>query len=183
MCYIVAKSSQIAKFMGPTWLLSANDGPHVGPMSLTLRVAILPIAVYIVHPWSQSRLEINYDLYHTAHGSATKENSISLASLWIFSHRSSAFNWSCCSITESAFDSNFWGRYETCSLSKVCLITIFSNYAVQLKFVKWVFGHNDENDRIDWYHPHMGTGNVVPLSNTIAFIFSENRNINKQKDR
>ena len=29
--------SQIAKFMGPTWVLSAPDGPHVGPMNLAIR--------------------------------------------------------------------------------------------------------------------------------------------------
>ena len=29
---------QIAKFMGPTWVLSAPDGPHVGPMNLAIRV-------------------------------------------------------------------------------------------------------------------------------------------------
>ena len=31
-------ASQIAKFMGPTWVLSAPDGPHVGPMNLAIRV-------------------------------------------------------------------------------------------------------------------------------------------------
>ena len=25
--------------MGPTWVLSAPDGPHVGPMNLAIRVA------------------------------------------------------------------------------------------------------------------------------------------------
>ena len=30
--------TQIAKFMGPTWVLSAPDGPHVGPMNLAIRV-------------------------------------------------------------------------------------------------------------------------------------------------
>ena len=30
-------TSQIAKFMGPTWVLSAPDGPHVGPMNLAIR--------------------------------------------------------------------------------------------------------------------------------------------------
>ena len=29
--------------MGPTWVLSAPDGPHVGPMNLAIRIAI-PIA-------------------------------------------------------------------------------------------------------------------------------------------
>ena len=35
-----AKGTQIAKFMGPTWVLSAPDGPHVGPMNLVIRVTI-----------------------------------------------------------------------------------------------------------------------------------------------
>ena len=30
-------TSQIAKILGPTWVLSALDGPHVGPMSLAIR--------------------------------------------------------------------------------------------------------------------------------------------------
>ena len=30
--------------MGPTWDLSAPDGPHVGPMNLAIRVAIGPSA-------------------------------------------------------------------------------------------------------------------------------------------
>ena len=30
-------SSQIAKFMGPTWVLSAPDGPNVGPMNCAIR--------------------------------------------------------------------------------------------------------------------------------------------------
>ena len=32
-----SRISQIAKFMGPTWVLSASDGPHVGPMNLVIR--------------------------------------------------------------------------------------------------------------------------------------------------
>ena len=30
--------AQIAKFMGPTGVLPAPDGPHVGPMNLAIRV-------------------------------------------------------------------------------------------------------------------------------------------------
>ena len=33
--------------MGPTWVLSAPDGPHVGPMNLAIRVALL-LYLYIV---------------------------------------------------------------------------------------------------------------------------------------
>ena len=32
--------SQTARFMGPTWVLSAPDGPNVGPMNLAIRVQI-----------------------------------------------------------------------------------------------------------------------------------------------
>ena len=28
--------------MGPTWILSAPDGPHVGPMNLAIREAYMP---------------------------------------------------------------------------------------------------------------------------------------------
>ena len=31
-------NTQISRFMGPTWGLSAPDGPHVGPMNLAIRV-------------------------------------------------------------------------------------------------------------------------------------------------
>ena len=34
-------NAQIAKFTGPTWVLSAPDEPHVGPMSLVIRVTHL----------------------------------------------------------------------------------------------------------------------------------------------
>ena len=34
--------------MGPTWVLLAPDGPHVGPMNLAIRVlVILPAKVYM----------------------------------------------------------------------------------------------------------------------------------------
>ena len=39
--------SQIAKFMGPTWVLSAPDGPHVGPMNLAIR-DIIPQALTLL---------------------------------------------------------------------------------------------------------------------------------------
>ena len=35
-------TSQIAKFMGPTWVLSAPDGPHDGPWSLLLGIVFHP---------------------------------------------------------------------------------------------------------------------------------------------
>ena len=33
--------------MGPTWVLSAPDGPHVGPMNLAIRVAINDMYKYV----------------------------------------------------------------------------------------------------------------------------------------
>ena len=34
-------STQIARFVGPTLGLSAPDGPHVGPINLAIRVAMV----------------------------------------------------------------------------------------------------------------------------------------------
>ena len=42
VCYEICQVSQIAKFMGPTWVLSAPDRPHVGPMNLAIRVKLIP---------------------------------------------------------------------------------------------------------------------------------------------
>ena len=38
-------STQIVMFMGPTWVLSAPDGPHVGPMNLAIRVVLLLVVL------------------------------------------------------------------------------------------------------------------------------------------
>ena len=35
---ICHRDTQIAIFMGPTWVLSAPGGPHVGPGSLAIKV-------------------------------------------------------------------------------------------------------------------------------------------------
>ena len=35
--------------MGPTWVLSAPDGPHVGPMNLVIRVPILGLKLILPH--------------------------------------------------------------------------------------------------------------------------------------
>ena len=40
--------------MGPTWVLSAPDGPHVGPMNLTIREIIIVQAR--AHHWHTTRL-------------------------------------------------------------------------------------------------------------------------------
>ena len=43
VCVIyIVNTTQIAKVMGHTWVLSAPGGPHVGPMNLAIRV-LLPI--------------------------------------------------------------------------------------------------------------------------------------------
>ena len=42
--------SQIAIFMGPTWVVSAPGGPHVGPMNLAIRGHLwAPSLTYILH--------------------------------------------------------------------------------------------------------------------------------------
>ena len=38
--YLIWFIPLIARFMGPTWVLSAPDGPHVGPMNLAIWVMI-----------------------------------------------------------------------------------------------------------------------------------------------
>ena len=38
--YHCDNSTKITKFMGPTWVLSAPDEPHVGPMNLYIRVIV-----------------------------------------------------------------------------------------------------------------------------------------------
>ena len=37
-CYTYRDSKVHGANMGPTWVLSAPDGPHVGPMNLAIRV-------------------------------------------------------------------------------------------------------------------------------------------------
>ena len=33
---------------GPTWVLSAPDGPHVGPMNLVIKVVMLGAAIVLI---------------------------------------------------------------------------------------------------------------------------------------
>ena len=47
--------------MGPTWVLSAPDGPHVGPMNIAIRV------VTSVRQVDSRALGQFYDRYHTMH--------------------------------------------------------------------------------------------------------------------
>ena len=37
--------------MGPTWVLSAPNGPHVGPMNLAIRVVLLLYVIHAVRFW------------------------------------------------------------------------------------------------------------------------------------
>ena len=36
MIFLIYITTQISRFMGPIWVLSAPDGPHVGPMNLAV---------------------------------------------------------------------------------------------------------------------------------------------------
>ena len=46
--------------MGPTWVLSITDGPHVGPMNLAIRVVIRPSATVMFSSWLLSRTSWYY---------------------------------------------------------------------------------------------------------------------------
>ena len=46
---IVPDSGVHAAIMGPTWVLSAPDGPHVGPMNLAIRGINLEYVVGFSH--------------------------------------------------------------------------------------------------------------------------------------
>ena len=48
MCQYYPDSKVYAANMGPTWVLSAPDGPHVGPMNLAIRVVVVVVVVMIV---------------------------------------------------------------------------------------------------------------------------------------
>ena len=43
--------------MGPTWVLSAPGGPHVGPMKLAIRV-LLSNRISLIHAWIMNRVKI-----------------------------------------------------------------------------------------------------------------------------
>ena len=46
--------------MGPTWVLSAPDGPHVGPMNLLLGL-ILPLLAETLFPvWHANPIPVQY---------------------------------------------------------------------------------------------------------------------------
>ena len=45
--------------MGPTWVLSAPDGPHVGPMNLAIRVVAFMKGVITCSNWLLDILQLN----------------------------------------------------------------------------------------------------------------------------
>ena len=49
--------TKIARFMGPTWVLSAPDGPHVGPMSLAIRGILEPYMLLYFRPLLRTTAE------------------------------------------------------------------------------------------------------------------------------
>ena len=40
--------------MGPTWVLSASDGPHDGPMNLAIRAVLLNFVEFSHYEWNIS---------------------------------------------------------------------------------------------------------------------------------
>ena len=49
--------------MGPTWVLSAPDGPHVGPMNLamhrqTLVAYIIVLRFHVLRPWTHAHVDL-----------------------------------------------------------------------------------------------------------------------------
>ena len=77
--------------MGPTWILSAPDGPHVGPMNLAIRVAI-PCEFYKEYP---SLLAWAWYIWLFVHvgGQCLKliETTVFISTAWSF--KSYIFSW------------------------------------------------------------------------------------------
>ena len=46
MCQYIPDSKVLGANMGPTWALSAPDGPHVGPMNLAIRDDFVMLSLY-----------------------------------------------------------------------------------------------------------------------------------------
>ena len=59
--------TQKAKFMGPTWVLSAQDGPHVGPMNLVIRVSIFYDGNSYICKAEGQRVGMNFNIKMTAY--------------------------------------------------------------------------------------------------------------------
>ena len=74
------EATQITRFMGPTWVLSAPDGPHVGPigpMNLVIRACVIITAGYDC----VNIVIVNYIIYAFRNISAA-----------LFSHRKTIMN-------------------------------------------------------------------------------------------
>ena len=48
--------------MGPTWVLSAPDGPHVGSMNHAIRVLLSDTEDFLTHLYDTATLAISYGL-------------------------------------------------------------------------------------------------------------------------
>ena len=48
--------------IGPTWVLSAPDGPHVGPMNLAIRVVIVMVS-FVLHLRSSTAIDYTVVIY------------------------------------------------------------------------------------------------------------------------
>ena len=62
--------------MGPTWVLSAPDGPHVGPMNLVTRDVVLCTTMHTMY---QFWIEFNWmvrKISHTAYWQVPKLNAV-----------------------------------------------------------------------------------------------------------
>ena len=57
--------------MGPTWVLSAPDGPHVGPMNLAIRVVTYNKLLNTAVQWWQN-MEQAMNLQKTTHSSPSQ---------------------------------------------------------------------------------------------------------------
>ena len=44
--------------MGPTWVLSDPDGPHVGPMSLAIRDIAFIYTELVMQPWQHKTIKL-----------------------------------------------------------------------------------------------------------------------------
>ena len=45
--------------MGPTWVLSAPDGPHVGPMNLAIKVVNVAARLSIIHSVTEATVGLD----------------------------------------------------------------------------------------------------------------------------
>ena len=66
--------------MGPTWGLSAPDGPHVGPMNLAIRGTLISVTPFPRSNWTDITTELFYDMY-----SMCVIYNMSLSAYWSYS--------------------------------------------------------------------------------------------------